>query len=174
MKKILNILGNILLTILVILLIGYGWAFVEMKIMLKSNPEMFGYVFFQQKSDDMMTDFYPGDIVIVKKNAEYNPGDRILYLDEDSEYNIQTVVSVDSVSTTTKCNTCSMNNPAIDNSQVIGRVVGKFAFLGKFITFFIQKWVIMTVAILGFTCVIVSQYLKSTPIKRVKKVASDE
>ena len=166
MKRMLNIVGNVLLTILVMLLIGYGWAFFEIKIMLKSNPELFGYVFYQQKDDDMATDFNKDDIVIIKKNESYNPGDRVLYL-IDGEYRVHTVVSVDNVSTVTKCNTCITNNEPIDNSTVIGRVTGKIVFLGKFINFFKQKWVLTAIAVIGFLCVIVSQYIGNKPKKKV-------
>ena len=170
MKRMLYAFGNILLTILVMLLIAYGWAFFEIKILLKSNPELFGYIFYQQKSDDMMTDFNIDDIIIIEKHATYNPGDRVLYL-QDDEYKVHTVVSVDSVSTVTKCNTCLENNAPIDNSTVIGRVVGKLMFVGKFINFFKQKAVLVTVAIIGFACVIISQYIDTKP---VKKVASEK
>lgn len=167
MKRIFNVFGNVLLTFLVILLIGYGWAFFEMKIMLKSHPEMFGYVFYKQNTDDMIPDFDKNDVLIIKKNATYNKGDRVLYLTSDSEYKIHTVVAVDSISTTTTCNTCITNNKPIDNSTVIGRVVAKIFFLGNFINFFKQKWVLVSTAVLGFLFVIMSQFLGEKPVKKV-------
>lgn len=170
MKKFLNTLGNILLTLLVMLLIVYGWAFFEIKIMLKSNPEIFGYVFWQENSDDMETDFSIDDIIVVKKNDNYNIGDRIMYLREDGEYIVHYVVAKDTVSTTTKCNTCFENDEPIDNSTVVGRVVGKIKFLGKFINFFKQKWVLTVMAVAGFACVIISQYIHYKPKKTVEKV----
>lgn len=171
MKRILNVLGNVLLTILVILLIGYGWAFFEIKIMMKSNPELFGYVFYQQNTDDMATDFNIDDVIIIKKDEKYNIGDRIFYSLGRNEYKVSTVVHKDSLSTVTKCNTCLENDAPIDNSMVIGRVVGKLVFVGKFINFFKQKVVLVSIAVLGFIFVILSQYIQYKPHK---KVASDK
>ena len=53
MKKSLNFIGNFILTLLIILLIIYGWAYFEMKILLKPYPEFFGFVFFIQEDNKM-------------------------------------------------------------------------------------------------------------------------
>lgn len=171
MKSLLNTLGNVLLTVLVMLLIGYGWAFFEIKIMLKTNPEIFGYMFYQQNTDDMEEDFHVDDIIIIKKNDTFKAGDIIMYLTEDNEKKVHRVVSTDAVSTTTKCNKCESNNAPIDNSTVLGRAVGKIAYFGKFINFFKKKAVLVTIAVIGFIFVVASQYIKVNP---VKKVASSE
>lgn len=163
MNKFINALGKSILTLLVILLIGYGWAFFEMKIMLKSYPELLGYLFYQVETEDMFPDFNEDDVVIVKKNADYITGERVLYLTENSEYKLGTVVHTDSLSTTTKCDTCSQNNAPIDNSTVIGKAVGKVSAFGKFINFFRQKWFLTSLAVLGFIFIVASQYIHETP-----------
>lgn len=171
MKRFLYTFGNVLLTILVMLLIVYGWAFVELKIMLKSNPEIFGYVFYQQKTDNMKDDFNVDDIVIIKKNDTFQAGDIVMFLTEEAEYKVEKVVRTDNLSTTTKCNTCIEEGSPIDNSTVIGRAVGKIAYLGKFINFFKRKEVLVVISLIGFACVIASQYIQ---VKPAKKVASGQ
>ena len=165
MQKFLNAVGKSVLTVLVILLIGYGWAFFEMKIMLKSNPELFGYVFYQQPDEEMIPDFNEDDVIIVKKNGEYTAGDRVMYLDENSKTLVRTVDHTDTTSTAVKCATCEGASETVDNSAVIGKAVGKIVYFGKFINFFKQKAVLITLAVIGFIFVVVSQYVHETPKK---------
>ena len=68
-RRIFNDIGNVILTILVLLLIGYGFAFFELKIMLKDHPELFGHTFVLIHDNKMVSDFYKDDIAIVKKDA---------------------------------------------------------------------------------------------------------
>ena len=95
MNKFVNAIGKSVLTVLIVLLIGYGWAFFEMKILLKSNPELFGYVFYQYTSDDMTPTVNRDDVAIVKKADTFDVGDIIMYLSSDSKYMIRTVSSVE-------------------------------------------------------------------------------
>lgn len=169
MKNFVHAIGNAILTILVMLLIGYGWAFFEIKIMLKSNPELFGYIFYQQKEDDMVPTFNVDDIVIIKKDENFQSGDRIMYLDQNSDFKIQTVVATDAISTTTKCDTCNINNAPIANSTILGKAVGKIAYFGKFIDFFKQKWFLVLLATSGFGCVIASQYMRTNNTVKKEK-----
>jgi len=162
MGRFLDAMGKSILTVLVLLLIGYGWAFFEMKIMLKNNPELFGYIFYQQNTDDMIPDFIKDDIVVIKKNASYNPGDIVLYLTEDGDYRVETVTYHDAISTSVKCAACD-ENVTVGNSNILGRAIGKISYFGKVINFFKQKWFLVTLAIVGFIFVVVSQYIHDTP-----------
>ena len=53
MGRFVHAIGNVFLTILIMLLIVYGWAFIEVKLLLKSQPELFGYVFYIQEDESM-------------------------------------------------------------------------------------------------------------------------
>lgn len=158
-KRFVYAAGNALLTILVLLLIGYGWAFIELKIMLKSQPELFGYVFYQVKDDEMVPDFNIDDIVIIKRDAPVNVGDKVFLLD-GSKYKLTNVVYMGSDTITTKCTMCPNNYDAISESTIIGKAIGKIAYFGKFINFFKQKWLLSLLAVFGFTCIISSQYMR--------------
>ena len=82
MRKLLNTLGNILLTILVMLLVFYAIAFVEMKIMLKDNFEIFNYTFVIVKDKSMIKDFQKGDIAIINRDLDYEVGEKVLYINK--------------------------------------------------------------------------------------------
>lgn len=164
-----NELGNVILTILVLLLIGYGFAFFELKIMLKDYPELFGHSFVLVKDNKMVSDFYKDDIAIIKKDAKYNIGDRVLILTDKKGYMISTVIASDAISTTTQCNTCSKPETPVDNSQVIGKAVAKIRYLGKLIRFFKKKIVLFILGLSGVGCIVASRFLAYTPDVRKKK-----
>ena len=174
MRRILNNLGNIILTILIILLIGYGFAFFELKIMLKKYPEVFGHAFILVKDNKMVSKFYKDDIVIVKKNADYQEGEVVLVLTNKNGYMLSTVVGKDSFSTTTRCETCSKNDAPVDNSQVLGKAVGRMLFVGKLIRFFKKKIVLILLALFGVGCLIASRFVTYTPYVKKKKPEKKE
>ena len=165
MNKFINALGKSMLTVLIVLLVGYGWAFIEMKILLKPMPELFGYAFYQYKDDDMIPVIDKDDVIIVSKDNEFlNIGDTIMYYLEDETFKVRTLKTADEVSVIVTCDLCE-GTEVVQRSTVIGRVVGKFAFLGEFINFFKQKWFLVTLAVIGFALVIVSQYINEKPKK---------
>lgn len=171
MKKLLHSMGNAFLTILVILLIVYGWAFIEIKLLLKPQPELFGYVFYQQQEPDMVPEFEPSDVIVVKKNAEFKSGDIILYFDSnDSLYKAHYVVSNDANGIVTKCATCVEDNAPIKSANVVGKAVGKVLFMGSIIAFFKQKLVLIALAVAGIAFLVISQYIELKPKKDEKSV----
>lgn len=168
MRKLLNTLGNILLTILVMLLVFYAIAFVEMKIMLKDNFEIFNYTFVIVKDKSMIKDFQKGDIAIINRDLDYEVGEKVLYINNKNKYEISNVVYKDSVSITTKCNTCSKDSEPIENSKVIGKAFAKISYLGWLIIFFKKKIVLIILAIFGMSCLIASRFVKYEPkVERV-------
>ncbi len=170
MKRLMNTLGSILLTILVILLIGYGWAFIEIKIRLKPQPSIFGYAFFQVKDNDMVPDFNKTDVVIAKQDDNFKAGDVILYLDsKDSTYKAHYVVSTNENETVTKCAICESNNAPISNNNVVGRAIGKVYFLGSIIQFFKNKVILAFIGIVGLTFLVISQYMEFKPKNEIVK-----
>lgn len=169
MKSFIRALGNILLTVLVIILIVYGWAFIEMKLLLKSQPELFGYAFYMQGDDAMSPEFSTNDVIVIKKDAEYVKGDYVLYLDgEKSVYKVQNVVSITTDQVTTRCLNCSEGDTTVSTDNVVGKAVGKVVFMGKIINFFKQKVVLITIAVVGVAFLVISQYMEFKP-KKVKE-----
>lgn len=175
MKNFFRAMGNSFLTIMVILLVVYGWAFIEMKLMLKSQPEMFGYVFYMQKENDMSPTFENNDVVIVKKDSEYNEKDNILYFDGvDSHYKIHEVASINGEDIITKCIECTTENEPISKNNVVGRVIGKVSFLGAIINFFKQKAVLILIAGAGITFLVISQVIEYKSSKEKKSLQNNE
>ncbi len=176
MKSFIRALGNVFLTFLIMLLVVYGWAYIEMKILLKNQPELFGYAFYMQETDDMLPEFENNDVIIVKKDDEYKIGSIVLYFDgEDSKYKVHSIVAIDGDSVTTKCLPCTANNKPVSKDNIYGRAVGKVMVLGKIIRFFKQKAVLIGIAAIGFILLVISQILEfKKPKKKPIPIASDE
>lgn len=169
MKTFLRALGNIFLTILVLVLIVYGWIFIDVKLLLKSQPDLFGYAFYIQKEKDMEPAILSNDVVIVQKDAKYTDGDAILYFDsKDSLYKIHYVASIDDKSVTTKCSDCEVNNAPISKNNVVGKAVRKVSFMGKIVNFFKNKVVLITIAVIGVIFLVLSQYSDYKPKKNAE------
>lgn len=170
MSKFARALGNALLTVLVLILIVYGWAFIEMKILLKSQPEFFEFAFYLQKSDDMMPEINMNDVIIIKKNEMYNQGDAILYFDSnDSKYKLHYVVSTDNDTVTTKNAITKEYNSPIRKENVVGKAIRKVAFFGAIVSFFKQKIVLLIIGIFGITFLVISQYMEYKPKKKAEE-----
>lgn len=166
MGKVVYYLGNSLLALLVVLLVVYGWAFLEVKLLLKSQPELFGYAFFRQDDGSLSPTFESSDIIIVQKDAPYAEGDIILYFDgEDSQYKAQRIVQISSDMITTKCESCAVNNDPIKTDNVVGKAVAKIAYMGAVVNFFKEKAVLITIGVVGAIFLVISQYLEYKPNK---------
>lgn len=170
MRRFLHALGCAFLTILVMILIVYGWVFIEVKLRLKSQPELFGYSFFLQHSDDMMPDISMNDVVIIEKGSNYKVGDVILYFDsKDSTYKLHYVASSDSSNVTTKNAISTEVNDPISTNNVVGKAVRKVAFFGAIVSFFKQKVVLITIGIVGLAFLVISQYIEYKPKKKTEE-----
>ena len=165
MNKVFNFVGKTVLTVLIILLIVYGWVFFEVKILLKNNPEFLGFIFYQQADSSMITTFSEDDIVIVQRDAEYMIGDKIMYMAEDNTHYIRTVTGISSNVVTLGCDNCKLESAEVKTNVVVGKAIGKIYGLGKFINFLKQKWLLITMAIVGIGFVIISQYIQEIPKK---------
>lgn len=170
MNKFFRAMGNSFLTIMMILLIVYGWAFIEIKLLLKSQPELFGYVFYMQNETDMSPEFESDDVIIVKKDADYSQGDIVLYFDgKDSKYKIHYVHDITGDEVTTKCAQCDVFNDPISTNNVVGKAIGKVKFMGAIINFFKQKVVLIVIAAAGLLFLIISQILEYKPSKKTEE-----
>lgn len=166
MKRFLHAIGNVFLTILTLLLIGYGWAFIEIKLLLKSQPDLFGYAFYIQQDEDMITEFTENDVIVVKKGDSYKAGDAILYFDSnDSKYKMRYVVNVNANSTIVKNAFDGEKSEPFSNDNVVGRAIGKVMLMGSLIHFFKQKVVLVLLGVAGVVFLVISQYIEYQPKK---------
>lgn len=160
MKDFVYSVGNIFLTLLVMLLIVLGFAFVELKMMLKPNIELFGYVLYLQDKDYMAGDFTQDDVIILTKAESVASGDIILYLDAENNFNISKIIGFNDNKVNTKCNTCN-NTKVIETGQISAKAIGKIRGFGKVVNFFRNKVVLISIAVIGFVCIISSQYMNN-------------
>ena len=164
MKRFINAIGNALLTVLVMLLIGYTIAFIEIKLMLKPNVELFGYILYLQPDSKMEDRFSKNDVILVKKNAQFEPGEMILYTD-NGKYYVRTVESTNDLATMVKCESCLSESKEIKNNKIQGKAVAKVILIGSIIVLFKNKILLTVLGLVGFICLIISHYLKVKPDK---------
>ena len=160
MKKLVNALGNTILTILVLILIVYGYIFFETKIMLKKYPELFGYGFYLVNNDQMAPDFYTNDIVIIK-NKKTSPGDIVMYLNNNGKFKFNRMSTNQNGIITLIDNIDEDKTKDIETNKVTGIVIGKIAYIGVIITKLQNKLVLLIIGIIGFTLVCLSQLFKN-------------
>jgi len=173
MKRFINAVGNAILTVLVMLLVGYGIAFVQIKLMLKSNVELFGYIFYIQPDSKMEDRFSKNDVILIKKDANFEVGDMIFYT-ENAKYYVRTVENTNDLVTTVRCESCISESKEVKNNKILGKAVAKVILIGSVITIFKNKIVLTMMGIIGFACVIISHYLKVKPDKVKKEEISIE
>lgn len=169
MRRLLYGLGNFLLTILIIVVVCYGWVYVEQKFMAKPYPEIFDYTFYLVKDNTMAPDLVKDDVVIIDKKAKYDVGDSILFRSaDDDKYKVHKIVTYDGSSTTTKCNTCEVEDKPIDSTQIVGKAIAKLSYVGIIIRYLTKKEVLLGLLIGGLLLELLSGLFKYKP--KVKKV----
>jgi len=129
MKKIIKILGNIVLnTVLIIsilVLILLAGSYVQIQFLNKDYPNIFQYTAFQVASGSMLDTIKVDDIVIVKIDNDIkniNTGDIIVFK-QDNAIITHRVIEINDEEIITKGDANNTNDEPITKDSVIGRVI---------------------------------------------------
>ena len=120
MKKIRNIIENIILVILIILVVFIAIIFIQTKVSPDKIPNLFGYQLFIVWSSSMEKEIYVGDLVIIK-NIEVNKlkvNDIVAYKDSSGYVVTHRIVKVKKEYGTLKSVTKGDNNN-IEDSELV-------------------------------------------------------
>lgn len=120
MKKVLKIIGYIIISILVLIAILIGIVFIQTKTNPDKVPTIFGYKPFIVLSGSMETEIYKGDLVIVKevKHNKLKLNDVIAFRDEDNYVVTHRIVDINKENNETKYITKGDNNNTNDRGYV--------------------------------------------------------
>ena len=133
-----------ILTYILIIIVGLYLLFsIYNKFITKNKTVLIGkYYIFQIATGSMEHELVPGDYIVVEKTKEYKEGDIITYL-ENGYYITHRINKIDGDLITTKGDA----NNTLDNPVSKDKVIGKYLFKEKILTF-LTKYKVIVIAIL--------------------------
>lgn len=162
MLRIIKITGIFLLSVFVILLILHFWYFFETVMRLKTYPEFASYKMYLIKERPNLTGIEKGDLLIIRNTIEGKPGDIVLYLNNNSKYELARLISKNSVSVEIKKDSDEAST-TMNSSVVIGKAVKKVSNFTNIIKIFGNKLVVVAFGLIGFIFVVFAQERMSRP-----------
>lgn len=129
MKKIVNILINLLVIFSLIILIISGYYLFETKILNKDYANIFGYSIFEISTGSMSGSLEVFDAIIVKLGNDVNVGDIVTYK-QNSNLITHRIIEMDGENIITKGDANNVEDMPITKNSIIGKVVFKIENLG--------------------------------------------
>ena len=109
-----------------------------------ANLSLFGIRVFRIGSGSMEPYLKVNDLVIIKKQKDYNKNDVITYK-EDGQYITHRIVEIEGENITTKGDSNNTNDPSFTKDKIVGKEIFKFRILG-FLSYLLLKpfsWVLI-------------------------------
>lgn len=179
-KKIFEILLNILMIIVFLFMILVGYMFVQVNVLNKDYASIFGYTFFEVKTGSMSGTLEIGDIIIDKvlnEKDKISEKDIITYK-EDGAIITHRVEKIEENKIITKGDANNSEDDAIDRKQVIGKVVKVIPnvsiWMDVFKTKEVYSMVIVTVVLFIITFSINTDDSKKTKVMEEKNETEEK
>lgn len=129
MRKVAEIIINVLTIFVFVLLAIMIFAKVKMMISKKDYFEVFGYSVFNVATGSMEPTIKQNDIVVVKMTDQYKADD-IITFKKDGSYITHRIVAINENNIITKGDANNANDLAIDKKAVLGKVIKIFESAG--------------------------------------------
>ncbi len=129
---------------------------------LKTYPEFASYKMYLIKERPNLTGIEKGDLLIIRNTIEGKPGDIVLYLNNNSKYELARLISKNSVSVEIKKDSDEAST-TMNSSVVIGKAVKKVSNFTNIIKIFGNKLVVVAFGLIGFIFVVFAQERMSRP-----------
>lgn len=129
MKKIINILSNLLVIFSLIILIISTYYLFETKILKKDYANILGYSVLEISTGSMSGSLEPFDVIIVKLGNDVNVGDIVTYK-QNSNLITHRIIEMDGENIITKGDANNVEDMPITKNSIIGKVVFKIENLG--------------------------------------------
>ena len=155
LKKILKLIVDILTYLLIAIVALYLLFAVYNKFINKDKMFLVGkYYIFQIATGSMEHELMPGDYIVVEKTEDYEVGDIVTYM-EDGYYITHRINSINENEITTKGDA----NNSLDNPIDRDKIVGKFLFKEKILTF-LTKYKILALSVIIALIILESAFSK--------------
>ena len=138
MSKIKPVLEGGLCLFLALLLV----ALCTQKYSGKAMPTIFGWGQATVVSGSMEPVIHVGSMILVQENAEYEPGDIVVYLKDSGELIVHRLISVTGDFAITKGDANATEDDLIRTAQILGTVETVIPVLGQVVLWLGEPWVI--------------------------------
>ena len=148
MSKIKPVLEGGLCLFLALLLV----ALCTQKYSGKAMPTIFGWGQATVVSGSMEPVIHVGSMILVQENAEYEPGDIVVYLKDSGELIVHRLMSITGDFAVTKGDANATEDDPIRTSQILGTVEAVIPVLGQVVLWLGEPWVIGIVIAIAAVC----------------------
>ena len=163
-KTPIKIIADILTYVLIIIVGVYLLFSIYNKFIAKNKTVLIGkYYIFQIATGSMEHELVPGDYIVVEKTKKYKEGDIITYL-ENGYYITHRINKIDGDLITTKGDA----NNTLDNPISKDKVIGKYLFKEKILTF-LTKYKVIVIATLLALIILESAFKDSRKTNKENK-----
>ena len=121
-NKIIEYILDILTVIVLIAIILGIYYIVQVRVLQKSDANLFGYTFFEVATGSMTNTINIGDIVVVKVNETFKENDIIVYKEENS-FITHRVIKIDGQDLITRGDANNSEDKPIKSDQILGKVI---------------------------------------------------
>lgn len=144
LKKIFKLVFNVITYLIIIILLLYLLLVFYQKAIVKSELLSFGkFYIFQIASSSMESDLHIGDYIVVLKDAAYQEGDIITFLN-DGIYITHRVKEIKNNELITKGDANQTADDSINKNEVLGKVL----FKANILTFIVKYKYILIILVL--------------------------
>lgn len=159
---------KILKSVLVFIILLIICNVLYQKFIIKKNlVDIFGYSCLIVKSGSMQPTLKVNDMIIIKKQNNYNLNDIIAYNVNNKYLVTHRIVNASDDEYITKGDFNNTNDTNINKSQVEGKVIFRSAFLGLYIIYFLKPTIIFLLLVLMY--VIAKEDKKESGVKSNEK-----
>ncbi len=125
LKKIMEVVLNILIVLVVIIVLIVGYSFIQTKVMQKDYVNFGGYTAFEVATGSMSGSIEIGDVIIVKLDEEKIKRDDIIVFKQDGYIVTHRVIEIqeDGKTLVTKGDANNAQDEPISKDDVIGKVI---------------------------------------------------
>lgn len=134
-----------------------------------NNKSLLGFRIYRVVSGSMEPNIKIGDVIIIKKQKNYDIGDIVTYIGNDESFITHRIVLISGDEITTKGDANNTNDISINKQQIIGKLVLKIHSI-NFISYLLTKPVIwILVLFIGVFSILVFSNLKEDVKEAIKK-----
>ena len=154
LKKICNIIINILTILMIFLILFVGYYLIQTKVMNKKYANICGYTFFEVITGSMSNTINVGDVIILKINSDYQENDIIVY-ESNQNYITHRVIEINENGVVTKGDSNNVQDEVINQEQVLGKVIKILPNVAK-IKNIVTPTVIVSIILIIMICIILN------------------
>lgn len=171
MKKIFNIIKNILISLLIVILLFVAaiviYSFVQIDIQGKEYCNIFGYSIFQIETGSMSPTIEIEDIIIVKLGNDDLKQEDIITFRQDNNLVTHRIIKIEDKLITTKGDGNNTEDEPITKDEVIGKTVKVFNEVAIWKKVFAEPRVLISIIITVILLVLLVSYKEKVGEKNV-------